>query len=166
MESLHHEWNFWSHVTKTMHCHHPASHHQVHLSTVLESGIEKDYHKSHYNTQTWANPMIEALHCQVLKQTRTATPMSGGTRKTFLRNPPISLSISLLWLPCMFLVWFRWLPLRLPLNETMDVSAWNVGHILKAAWKWSSWNVIWEQDGTNVSFISDIHECVLFVFCN
>ena len=46
---------------------------------------------------------------------------------------------------------------RLLLNETMDVSSWNVGHVLKTAWKWSSWSLIWEQDGTNVSFTSDIH---------
>ena len=37
-----------------------------------------------------------------LKQTRTATPTSEA-RKIFLRNPRILLSISLLWLPCMFL---------------------------------------------------------------
>ena len=55
---------------------------------------------------------------------RTATPMPGGTRKNFLHNPPISLSISLLWLPCMFLVWFCWLQC-LPLTEMMDVSSWN-----------------------------------------
>ena len=79
-------------------------------------------------------------------------------RKIFLRNPRIWLSISLLWLPCMFLfsLKFRWLQ-RLLLNETVDVSSWNVGHILKTAWKCSSWSLIWEQDGANVSFISHIH---------
>ena len=51
---------------------------------------------------------------------------------------------------------FRWLQ-RLLLNETMDVSSWNVGHVLKTAWKWSSWSLIWEQDDTNVSLISHIH---------
>ena len=57
---------------------------------------------------------------------------------------------------------FRWLQ-RLLLNETMDVSSWNVGHVLKTAWKWGSWSLIWEQDGTNVSFIPDIH--VRFLSC-
>ena len=80
------------------------------------------------------------------------------TRKMFLCNPCISLSISLLRLPCVFLfsLKFRWL-----LNETMDVSSWNVGHVLKTACKWSSWSLIWEQDGTNVSFISHIPVCFL-----
>ena len=70
----------------------------------------------------------------------------------------ILLSISLLWLPCMFLfsLKFPWLQ-RLLLSETMDVSSWNVSHVFKTAWKWSSWSLIWEQDGTNVSFISHIH---------
>ena len=54
-------------------------------------------------------------------------------------------SLKLLWLQ------------RLLLNETMDVSSWNVSHVLKTAWKWSSWSLIWEQDGTNVIFISHIH---------
>ena len=78
-------------------------------------------------------------------------------RKIFLSNPYILLSISLLWLPCMFLFSLKllWLQ-RLLLNETMDVSSWNVGHVLKTAWKWSSWSLVWEQDGTNVSFISHI----------
>ena len=79
-------------------------------------------------------------------------------RKLFLPNPRVLLSTSLLWLPCMFLfsLKFRWLQ-RLFLNETLDVSSWNVGHVLKTAWKWSSWSLIWEQDGRNVSFISHIH---------
>ena len=79
-------------------------------------------------------------------------------KKIFLCNPYILLRISLLWLPCMFLfsLKFRWLQ-HLLLNETMDISSWNVGHVLKTAWKWSSWSLIWEQDGTNVSFISHIH---------
>ena len=85
-------------------------------------------------------------------------------RKIFLPNPRVLLSISLLWLPCMFLfsLKFRWLQ-RLFLNERLDVSSWNVGHVLKTAWKWSSWSLIWEQDGTNVSFISHIH--VRFLSC-
>ena len=90
-------------------------------------------------------------------------------RKIFLRNPLISLSVSLLWLPCMFLfslklLWFQ----CLLLNETMDVSSWNIGQILKTVLKqfWSSWSLIWEQNGTNVSYISDIHTCALFVLCN
>ena len=71
-------------------------------------------------------------------------------RKIFLRNPRILLSISLLWLHCMFLFSLKLLWLQhLFLNETMDV--------LKTAWKWSSWSLIWEQDGTNVNFISHIH---------
>ena len=79
-----------------------------------------------------------------LKQTRTATPTSGSKKN--IRNPRILLSISLLWLSCMFLfsLKFRWLQ-RLLLNETMDISSWNVDHGLKTAWKWSSWSLIWEQ---------------------
>ena len=73
-----------------------------------------------------------------------------GARKIFHRNPRILLSIPLLWF-LLFSLKFRWLQ-RLLLNETMDVSSWNVGHVLKTAWKWSSWSLIWEQDGTNVSF--------------
>ena len=85
-------------------------------------------------------------------------------KKIFLRNPYILLNISLLWLPFMFLLslencWLR----RLFQSETMDFSSWNVGHVLKTAWKWSSWSLIWEQDGTNVSFISHIH--VRFLSC-
>ena len=46
------------------------------------------------------------------------------------------------WLPYMFLfpLKFRWIQ-RLLLNETMYVSSWNVGHILKTACKWSSWSL-------------------------
>ena len=55
----------------------------------------------------------------------------------------------------LFSLKFPWLQ-RL-LNETMDISSWNVDHVLKTAQKWSSWSLIWEQDGTNVSFISHIH---------
>ena len=45
-------------------------------------------------------------------------------RKIFLSNPHILLSISLLWLPCMFLFSLknRWLQ-RLLMNETMDVGS-------------------------------------------
>ena len=78
--------------------------------------------------------------------------------RTVFRNPRILLSISLLWLPCKFL-----LLQCLLLNDTMLSSFWNVGPILNTAWKWSSWRLIWEQDGTNVSFISDIHLRFLFV---
>ena len=111
----------------------------------------------------------------LFKQTRTATPTSGEQKKNIssYTNPRISLGISLLWLPCMFL--FSRLKnrrlQRLLLNETMDVSSWNVDHVLKTAWKWSSWSFIWEQDGTNVSFISHIRmrflSCVILVllFC-
>ena len=64
-----------------------------------------------------------------------------------------------------FLVKFRWIQ-RLLLSETMDVSSWNVSHSFKAVWKWSSStelqrSVIWDQDLTNVSFISSIHVCFL-----
>ena len=76
---------------------------------------------------------------------------SQEARKIFLHNPRLLLSTSLLWLPCVFLFSLQ----RLLLNETMDVSSWNVGNVSKTAWKWSS--LIWEQDGTNVSFISNSH---------
>ena len=61
--------------------------------------------------------------------------------------------------------YFRWNSVdsqHLLLNaKTVAVSSWNVGHVLKTAWKWSSWSLIWEQDGTYVSFITDIHVCIL-----
>ena len=38
----------------------------------------------------------------------------------------------------------------------MDISSWNVGHVWKTVCKWSSWSLIWEQDGTSVSYISHI----------
>ena len=62
----------------------------------------------------------------------------------------------------LFSLKFRWLQ-RLLLNETLDVSSWNVGHVLKTAQKWSNWSLIWEQEGTNVSLISHIH--VRFLSC-
>ena len=67
-------------------------------------------------------------------------------RKIFLRNPRILLSISLLWLP--YHVCF-WNPADSSV-PSLDFSSWNVGHV------WSSWSLVWEQDGTNVSFISHI----------
>ena len=87
-------------------------------------------------------------------------------RKIFLRKTCILLSISLLWLPCMFLFSLKFRSLqRLLLDETMDVSSWNVDRILKTAWKWSSWSLIWEQDDKNVSlYFRYLH--ALFVFCN
>ena len=42
-----------------------------------------------------------------------------------------------------YMLKFRWLQ-HLLLNETMPL----ISH-LKTAWKWSSWSVVWEQDGTN-----------------
>ena len=48
-------------------------------------------------------------------------------RKMFLRNPRILLSISLLWLPCMFLFSLKLFWIQRLLDETMDVSSWNVG---------------------------------------
>ena len=52
----------------------------------------------------------------------------------------------------------------------MDISSLNISHVLKIAWKWSSWSLIWKQDGKNVSFISHIHvrflSCVIvLLFC-
>ena len=59
-------------------------------------------------------------------------------RKIFLSNPHILLSISLLWLPvCFYYRWNFWLQCLL-LNETMDASSWNVGHVWKTAWG-NSW---------------------------
>ena len=79
-------------------------------------------------------------------------------RKMFLRNPRIftlvTLYVSIFWTA-----------------GAMNVSSWNVGHVLKTAWKWSSWRLIWYQDETNFSFISHIHvrflSCVmsLLLFC-
>ena len=84
-------------------------------------------------------------------------------RKIFLHNPRIS--ISFIWFPCMFLVSlkFRWLQ-RLLLNEMMDVSLWNVGTFWR--WKWSSWSLIWEQNGTQVSALFHFISRALFVLCN
>ena len=87
-------------------------------------------------------------------------------RKICLRNPAsyfTKLIFALVTLYVSFSLKFRWLQQRLLLNETMEASSWNVGHVLKTAWKWSSWSLIWEQDGTNVSFISHIQ--VRFLSC-
>ena len=54
-------------------------------------------------------------------------------------------------------------PASPPKRNNGHSSFWNVGHVLKTAWKWSSWSLIWAQDGTNVSFISHIH--VHFLSC-
>ena len=122
------------------------------MKHLLKSWGLSDYTGGYFHI--WSTTSVIRV---LISKPRTATPTSEA-RKLFLRNPRILLSISLLWLPCMFLfpLKFRWLQ-RLLLNETMDVSSWNVGHVLKTAWKWSSWSLIWEQDGTNVSFISHIH---------
>ena len=45
----------------------------------------------------------------------------------------------------------------------MDVSSWNVGHVLKTAWKWEQLKSHLRADGTNVSFISHTH--VRFLSC-
>ena len=69
------------------------------------------------------------------------------------KNPPFSLVIH-----CMFLFSLKFRRLqRLFLNENIVTISWNVCHVLKTAWKWSSWSLVWELDGTNVSFISHIH---------
>ena len=80
--------------------------------------------------------------------------------KIVLRNPRIILSISLLWLPCMFLFSLKLLWLQHLLNETMDVSSWNVGHVSKTARRWSSSSLIWEQDGTNETSTAPFPRCL------
>ena len=49
----------------------------------------------------------------------------------------------------------------------MDVSSWNVGHALKTAWKWSSWSLLREQEGTKIRlhFRYSPTSRALFVFC-
>ena len=85
---------------------------------------------------------VSCISVGTFKQTGMAMPTLGS--KMFFCNPHILLSISLLWLPCMFLFLPKiscWLQ-HLLLNKKKDFSSWNVaGHILKTAWKWSSWSV-------------------------
>ena len=87
------------------------------------------------------------------------------TRKIFFHKPHICFKriFTLGNIPFMFPFSLKFCWLQCLLNEMMDVCSWNVGHVLKTAWKWSSWSLIWEQDGTNVSFISHIH--VRFLSC-
>ena len=54
----------------------------------------------------------------------------------------------------MFLFSLKLLWLQHLLVETMDITSWDVGHVLKTGWKWSTWGLIWEQGGTNLIFIS------------
>ena len=104
-------------------------------------------------------------HVQItreLKQTNTATPTSGSeARKIFLRNPRILLNIYLLWLPCMFLFSLKFRSLqRLLLNETMDVSSSNVGHVLQTAWKSHL------RAGRHECQVYFTYSRALFVLCN
>ena len=47
-------------------------------------------------------------------------------------------------------------------KEVNDFSSWNVDHVSKTMWKWSSYqSLICEEDITNMSLISDIHVCLL-----
>ena len=86
-----------------------------------------------------------------------------GRKKIFLRNLHILLSISLLWFPCMFLfsLKFRWLQ-RLLLNETMDVSSWNVGHDLKTVWNNGAVEVWFESRAAEIPALFHIFTCA---FC-
>ena len=90
---------------------------------------------------------------------RMATTTSGGKRNIYLWSSYFPISICLLWLyPVCF--YFHWNSVDSSISSWtkwwMLISSWNVSHLLKTAWKWSSWSLIWEQDGTNVSFISNI----------
>ena len=70
----------------------------------------------------------------------------------------------LLWFHCLFLFSLKFNCLqRVFLNEKIDDNPWDIGHVLQTTWKWSSWRLTREQDGTNVSFISHIH--VRFLSC-
>ena len=62
---------------------------------------------------------------------------SREARKIFLHNPHVLLSISLLWLPSITLCFY----FRLKTVDSSVSSSWNVGHVLKTAWKWSSWSL-------------------------
>ena len=74
------------------------------------------------------------------------------------------LSMYLLWLHCLFLVSLKFNCLQCVfLNEKIDDNCWNIDHVLQTTWKWSSWRLAREQDGANVTFISDIH--VHFLSC-
>ena len=84
------------------------------------------------------------------------------TRKIFLHNPHIFLSISLLWLTCMFLLLLKFWWLRhLLLNEMMDLSSWKVGHI------WNCGNraveVLFESRTAQVSAL--FHIFIMCTFC-
>ena len=63
--------------------------------------------------------------------------------KMYLRN-------SLLWLH-----YFCWNSIVFSVSywtERLTLDFVKVTDVLKTPWKWSSWSLIWEQDGTNVSF--------------
>ena len=64
-----------------------------------------------------------------------------------------------LWLNCLclFSLNFNYLGRLRFLNDKINVSSWNIDRVLQTTWKWNSWSLIEEQDGTNVSFISHIH---------
>ena len=111
---------------------------------------------------------VSCISVGTFKQTGMAMPTSGS--KMFFCNPHILLSISLLWLPCMFLFLPKiscWLQ-HLLLNKKKDFSSWNVaGHILKTAWKWSSWSVSLRAGRLyfRYNLFADIAVAVLGCFC-
>ena len=113
---------------------------QLHLTTeTLGEGAIAYSTQCMYMYETILNQKIHVHHWSSMRWRIGSLSKWGRqrqcweARKVFLSNPYILLSISLLWLPCMFLF------------------------SLKTGWKWSNWSLIWEQDGTNVSFISHIH---------
>ena len=91
------------------------------------------------------------------------------SRKIFLCNPHVLLSIIFTLVKlyvsiCTFTDWILLTQVFPPQTKRwMLISSWNVSHILKTTWKWNSWSLIWEQDSTNASFISDI--CMHFLSC-
>ena len=136
--------------------------------------METNYSKrAHFRWKIkWRMEHLGALEIREIKQTRGNASVGRQEKYLFVKLSRILLSIPLLWLPCMFLFSLKFGWLQRLLIETMDVSFWNVDHVLKTAWKLSSrncsistlfWSLIWEQDGTNVSFNSYIH--VRFLSC-
>lgn len=75
--------------------------------------------------------------------TGTPVPQTRRSIRIFLRNPRIFAEIPLTEAS---------LPER---NDWHKIS--QVHNVLKMMWEWSSWSLLREQGGTNVSFISNIH---------
>ena len=68
--------------------------------------------------------------------------------KIFFRNSHAS--IQLVWIHCLCLFSLKFSCLQhLSLNEKIDIRSHKVHDVLKTPWRWSSWSLIQEHDGTD-----------------